>query len=79
MCAFGKNLGDGLSEINKSNGSRFSIIMAIAHFMRFLIFAKIINVGHFSKSEKKQLKYIFFKILDMRYSYSCQEYAVKIL
>ena len=55
MCAFGKNLGDGLSETNKSNGSRFSMLMAIAHLMRFLIFAKIINVGHFSKREKKQL------------------------
>ena len=67
------------------------MLMAIAHFILFYIFAKITKWRtFFEKREKnvffrrflhtrKQSKSKFKNVLDMRYSYSSKEYVVKIL
>ena len=60
------NLGDGLSETKKSNGFRYSILIAIAHIIRFFIFAKKIKKRVFFTvfcNNKKQIKSKFKKSL----------------
>ena len=77
-----------MSKTKKPNGYKFSMLIAIAHIIRFFIFAKITKWRTFFEKRKKrvltvfctkkQLKLKFKKVHDMHYSYSCKEYVVKI-
>ena len=51
---------DEISEIKKSNVFRFSMLISIAHIIRFFIFAKITKWRIFSEKRKKCVFFIVF-------------------
>ena len=55
-----KSRGDGSSETNKSNGIRFTIsmLMAIAHIIRFFISSKIIKWQNGGTKWRKETRYL---------------------